>query len=319
MATSVEALTGGQLVFVQGGQGSPVAGINTIGQTWVLPLVYNGFDGWETGVQLNNISPGGGSQALTIEVFNENGQQIETITDRITNLSGATLFFGARNAPDYKVGTIRVRPTDAGTALGITAQVVNYSRGMAFSYNAFMSLNTSVINLATGAQDVTVALGNETCIGVNQPATFIGGQPLQLPVSQCLYVPSVRKDVSIDPDTGRVRLGWTSGVRVMHGDDYQPIPVQLTMRYFDPSGYEWTIAREAVVISAPYQAHTWFLGNTAPLPTGFDGSAIITSTSPRVFGIGTVIDYARPSAVPGQPPADRAGGWNLPNAAGFIN
>ena len=62
-----------------------------------------------------------------------------------------------------------------------------------------------------GAQDVTVALGNETCIGINQPATFIGGQPLQLPVAQCLYVPSVRKDISIDPDTGRVRLGWTSG------------------------------------------------------------------------------------------------------------
>jgi len=182
-----------------------------------------------------------------------------------------------------------------------------------------MSLNTSTINVATGAQDVTVALGNETCIGVNQPATFIGGQPLQLPTAQCLYVPSVRKDVSIDPDTGRVRLGWTTGIRVMNGDDYAPIPVQLTMRYFDPTGFEWTIAREAVVISTPYQAHTWFLGNTASLPTGFDGSAIITSTTPRVFGIATVIDYARPSAVPGQPPADRAGGWNLANAAGFIN
>ena len=119
--------------------------------------------------------------------------------------------------------------------------------------------------------------------------------------------------------TGRVRLGWTSGIRVMHGDDYQPIPVQLTLRYFDPSGFEWTNAREAVVITGPYQAHTWFLGNTASLPTGFDGSAIITSTSPRVFGIATVIDYARPSAVPGQPPADRAGGWNIANAAGFIN
>ncbi len=320
MATAVEALIGGQLNFLNGAQnGSPVAGLPAVGQTWVLPLVYNGFDGWETGVQLNNLSAGGGSQALTIEVFNENGQQIETITDRITNISGATLFFGARNAPDYKVGVIRIRPTDAPVSLGVTAQVVNYSRGMAFSYNGFMSLNTSTINVATGAQDVTVALGNETCIGVNQPATYIGGQPLQLPVAQCLYVPSVRKDVSIDPDTGRVRLGWTSGIRVMHGDDYQPIPVQLTMRYFDPSGYEWTIAREAVVISSPYQAHTWFLGNTAPLPTGFDGSAIITSTSPRVFGIATVIDYARPSAVPGQPPADRAGGWNLPNAAGFIN
>jgi len=319
MATAVESLSGGQLVFANGAQGSPVAGLNAVGQTWVLPLVYNGFDGWETGVQLNNLSPGGGSQALTIEVFNENGQQIETITDRIANISGATLFFGSRNAPDYKVGVIRIRPTDASVSLGITAQVVNYSRGMAFSYNAFMSLNTSTINIATGAQDVTVALGNETCIGINQPATYIGGQPLQLPVAQCLYVPSVRKDVSIDPDTGRVRLGWTTGIRVMHGDDYQPIPIQLTMRYFDPSGYEWTIAREAVVISSPYQAHTWFLGNTAPLPTGFDGSAIVTSTSPRVFGIGTVIDYARPSAVPGQPPADRAGGWNLPNAAGFIN
>jgi hypothetical protein len=319
MATAIEAVVGTQLVFLNGGQGSIVAGANAVGQTWVLPLVYNGFDGWETGVQLNNLSPGGGSQALTIEVFNENGQQIETITDRISNQSGATLFFGARNAPDYKVGVIRIRPTDASVSLGVAAQVVNYSRGMAFSYNGFMSLNTSTINIATGAQDVTVALGNETCVGVSQPATYIGGQPLQLPVSQCLYVPSVRKDVSIDPDTGRVRLGWTSGIRVMHGDDYQPIPVQLTMRYFDPSGYEWTIAREAVVISAPYQAHTWFLGNTAPLPTGFDGSAIITSTSPRVFGIATVIDYARPSAVPGQPPADRAGGWNLPNAAGFIN
>ncbi|HLH24474.1 MAG TPA: hypothetical protein VK066_18280 [Chloroflexota bacterium] len=319
MATSVPSVTGGQLVFANGAQGSPVAGFGAIGQTWVLPLVYNGFDGWETGVQLNNLSPGGGSQALTIEVFNENGQQIETITDRIANISGATLFFGSRNAPDYKVGVIRIRPTDASVALGVTAQVVNYARGMAFSYNAFMSLNTSVINLATGAQDVTVALGNETCIGINQPATYIGGQPLQLPVAQCLYVPSVRKDVSIDPDTGRVRLGWTTGIRVMHGDDYQPIPIQLTIRYFDPSGFEWTISREAVVISSPYQAHTWFLGNTAPLPTGFDGSAIITSTSPRVFGIGTVIDYARPSAVPGQPPADRAGGWNLANAAGFIN
>ena len=50
-----------------------------------------------------------------------------------------------------------------------------------------------------------------------------------------------------------------------------------------------------------------------------DGSAIINSTSPRVFGIATVIDYARPSAVPGQPPAGRAGGWNVANAAGFIN
>ncbi len=190
---------------------------------------------------------------------------------------------------------------------------------MAFSYNAFNSLNTSVINVATGAQDVTVALGNETCIGVNQPATFIGGQPLQLPIAQCLYVPSVRKDISIDPDTGRVRLGWTTGIRVLNGDDYAPIPVQLTIRYFDPSGFEWTIAREAVVISSPWMAHTWFLGNTASLPTGFDGSAIITSTTPRVFGLATVIDYARPSAVPGQPPADRAGGWNLPNAAGFIN
>ena len=119
-----------------------------------------------------------------------------------------------------------------------------------------------------------------------------------------------------DPDTGRVRLGWTSGIRVMHGDDYQPVPIQLTLRYFDPSGFEWVIAREAVVISAPYQAHTWFLGNTASLPTGFDGSAIITSTSPRVFGLGTVIDYARPSAVPGQPPADRADVFPLPNAAG---
>ena len=57
-------------------------------------------------------------------------------------------------------------------------------------------------------------------------------------------MPSVRKDISIDPDTGRVRLGWTSGIRVMHGDDYQPIPIQLTMRYFDPSGFEWIIARE---------------------------------------------------------------------------
>jgi len=252
-------------------------------------------------------------------VFNENGQQIETIQDRIANIGGASYFFGARNAPDYKVGTIRIRQTDGGAPLSITAQVVNYSRGMAFSYNAFSSLNTSVINIENGAQDVNVALGNETCIGINQPATFIGGQPFQLPTAQCLYVPSIRKDISIDPDTGRVRLGWTSGVRVMHGDDYQPIPIQLTMRYFDPSGFEWVIAREAVVISAPYQAHTWFLGNTASLPAGFDGSAIITSTSPRVFGIGTVIDYARPSAVPGQPPADRAGGWNLANAAGFIN
>ena len=100
---------------------------------------------------------------------------------------------------------------------------------------------------------------------------------------------------------------------------YQPIPIQLTLRYFDPSGFEWIIAREAFVISSPYMAHTTFLGNTASLPAGFDGSAIVTSTSPRVFGVGTVIDYARPSAVPGQPPADRAGGWNLANAAGFIN
>src|SRR5262249_22596068 len=159
---------------------------------------------------LNNVSPGGGSQALTIEEFNENGQQIETITDRISNQSGATLFFGARNAPDYKVGVIRIRPTDPSVALQVTAQVVNYSRGMASSYNGFMSLSTSTINIATGAQDVTVALRTEPCVGVSQPATYIGGQPLQLPVSQCLYVPSVRKDVSIDPDTGRVRLGWTS-------------------------------------------------------------------------------------------------------------
>ncbi len=318
MATAVESTSVSALVFNQGGQQTATSGVGAIGQTWVLPLVYNGFDGWETGIQLTNQGP---SAAITvsIEVFNENGQQIETFQDRISNFTGVTYFFGARNAPDYKVGTVRIRPTDATLPLAVTAQVVNYARGMAFGYNAFMSLNTSTINVATGAQDVTVALGNETCIGVNQPATFIGGQPLQLPTAQCLYVPSVRKDVSIDPDTGRVRLGWTTGIRVMNGDDYAPIPVQLTMRYFDPSGFEWTIAREAVVISTPYQAHTWFLGNTASLPTGFDGSAIITSTTPRVFGIATVIDYARPSAVPGQPPADRAGGWNLANAAGFIN
>jgi hypothetical protein len=74
-----------------------------------------------------------------------------------------------------------------------------------------------------------------------------------------------------------------------------------------------------VIISGFAQAQTWFLGNNSQIPTGFDGSAIITSTSPRVYGLGTVIDYARPSAVPGQPPADRAGGWNLANAAGLIN
>jgi len=323
MATAAEGIFNSQLQFFQNQTtppgGSPGAGgAQAIGQIWVLPIVYNGFDGWETGIQMTNQQIGG-STSFSIEVFNENGQQIETIQDRIANIGGASYFFGARNAPDYKVGTLRIRQTDGAAPLSITAQVVNYSRGMAFSYNAFSSLNTSVINIATGAQDVNVALGNETCIGINQPATFIGGQPFQLPTAQCLYVPSVRKDISIDPDTGRVRLGWTSGIRVMHGDDYQPIPIQLTMRYFDPSGFEWIIAREAVVISAPYQAHTWFLGNTASLPAGFDGSAIVTSTSPRVFGIGTVIDYARPSAVPGQPPADRAGGWNLANAAGFIN
>jgi hypothetical protein len=323
MATASEGIFNSQLQFFQNATtpptGTPGAGgAQAIGQTWVFPIVYNGFDGWETGIQITNQQIGG-SNSFSIEVFNENGQQIETIQDRIANIGGASYFFGARNAPDYKVGTIRIRQTDGAAPMSMTAQVVNYSRGMAFSYNAFNSLNTSVINIATGAQDVNVALGNETCIGINQPATFIGGQPFQLPIAQCLYVPSVRKDISIDPDTGRVRLGWTSGIRVMHGDDYQPIPIQLTMRYFDPSGFEWIIAREAVVISAPYQAHTWFLGNTASLPAGFDGSAIITSTSPRVFGIGTVIDYARPSAVPGQPPADRAGGWNLANAAGFIN
>ncbi len=318
MATAVEGIFTAQVVFQQGAQGAPVGGLNAIGQVFTLPLVYNGFDGWETGIQITNSGPAA-AISFSIEVFNENGQSIETIQDRIGNFSGATYFFGARNAPDYKVGAVRIRPTDATLTIHITAQVVNYARGMAFSYNAFNSLNTSVINVATGAQDVTVALGNETCIGVNQPATFIGGQPLQLPIAQCLYVPSVRKDISIDPDTGRVRLGWTTGIRVLNGDDYAPIPVQLTIRYFDPSGFEWTIAREAVVISSPWMAHTWFLGNTASLPTGFDGSAIITSTTPRVFGIATVIDYARPSAVPGQPPADRAGGWNLANAAGFIN
>ncbi len=323
MATAVEGIFNSQLVFLQNPTGPPAAqpfaaGVNAVGQVWQLPLVYSGFDGWETGIQVTNQQIGG-SISISIEVFNENGQQIETIQDRVANLSGVSYFFGARNAPDYKVGVVRIRPTDGAAPLGVTAQVVNYSRGMAFSYNAFMSLNTSVINIATGAQDVNVALGNETCIGINQPATYIGGQPFQLPVAQCLYVPSVRKDISIDPDTGRVRLGWTSGIRVMHGDDYQPIPIQLTLRYYDPSGFEWIIAREAFVISAPYQAHTTFLGNTASLPAGFDGSAIVTSTSPRVFGLGTVIDYARPSAVPGQPPADRAGGWNLANAAGFIN
>jgi hypothetical protein len=319
MATALEGTVNSQLVFNQApGQQSPVAGINAVGQIYTLPLVYNGFDGWETGIQVLNAGSSG-SLTVSVEVFNENGQQVETFQDRLSNQSGATFFFGARNAPDYKVGTLRIRPTDSSLPLSITTQVINYSRGMAFAFNGFNSLNTSTVNVATGVQDVTVTLGNETCIGVAQPATFIGGQPLQLPTSQCLYVPSVRKDVSIDPDSGRVRLGWTSGIRVMNGDDYTPIPVQLTLRYFDPTGFEWTNAREAVVISAAYQAHTWFLGNTASLPTGFDGSAIITSTSPRVFGIGTVIDYARPSAVPGQPPADRAGGWNIANSAGFIN
>jgi hypothetical protein len=257
---------------------------------------------------------------FSLEVFNENGQQTETLEVEIPAfMTSVNYFQAARGASDYKLGSARIRPVDGAAALAVTAQVVNYARGMAFQYNAFMSLNTSAINVATGAQDLNVALGNETCVGLNQPATFIGGQPLQLPVAQCLYVPSVRKDVSIEADTGRVQLGWTSGVRVLHGDEYQPLPVQLTIRYFDPSGFEWIIAREAVVIAAPYQAHTWFLGNTASLPSGFDGSAIVTSTSPRVFGIATVVDYARPGAAPGQPPAGRAGGWNLANAAGFVN
>src|SRR5262249_53814268 len=293
----VEGIYNSPLMFQQApAQNVAVAGITAIGQVWVFPLVYNGFDGWETGIQMTNTNAGGGSMTVVFEVFNENGQQIETFTDRVSNLTGNTYFFGARNAPDYKVGSIRMRPTDAAVAIQGTVQLVNYSRGMAISYNAFMSNNTSVVNIATGAQDVTVALGNETCIGINQPATFIGGQPLQLPVAQCLYVPSVRKDISIDPDTGRVRLGWTSGIRVVYGDDLGAIPTWLTLRYFDPSGFEWTIAREAVIINSPWMAHTWFLGNAAPLPTGFDGSAIITSPSPRVFGIRTLIDYARPIA-----------------------
>src|SRR5579883_1075264 len=327
LATALPGIYNSSLYFNQVNTGASTqtpagtpfaAGYQAIGQIVVLPLVYNGFDGWSTGIQVSN--PGvGGATSYSLEFFNENGQQVETIQDRVGALAGVTYFTAARNAPDYKVGSVRIRATDGAAPFQVAVQMVNYARGMAIAYNGFNSLNTSVINVATGGQDVTPALGNETCVGINQPATFISGQPLQLPVAQCLYVPSVRKDVSIDPDTGRVRLGWTTGIRVMHGDDYQPIPIQLTIRYFDPSGFEWTIAREAVVISSPWMAHTWFLGNTASLPTGFDGSAIITSTNPRVFGVATVIDYARPSAVPGQPPAGRAAGWNIANSSGFIN
>ena len=75
----------------------------------------------------------------------------------------------------------------------------------------------------------------------------------------------------------------------------------------------------ALILAEARESLTWFLGNTGSLPSGFDGSAIVTSTSPRVFGIGTVVDYARPGAAPGRPPAGRAGGWNLANAAGFVN
>jgi hypothetical protein len=327
LATALPGIYNSSLYFNQVNTGASTqtpagtpfaAGYQAIGQIVVLPLVYNGFDGWSTGIQVSN--PGvGGATSYSLEFFNENGQQVETIQDRVGALAGVTYFTAARNAPDYKVGSVRIRATDGAAPFQVAVQMVNYARGMAIAYNGFNSLNTSVINVATGGQDVTPALGNETCVGINQPATFISGQPLQLPVAQCLYVPSVRKDVSIDPDTGRVRLGWTSGIRVLNGDDLNPIPSWLTIRYFDPSGFEWTIAREAFVISSPWMAHTTFLGNTASLPTGFDGSAIITATNPRVFGVATVIDYARPSAVPGQPPAGRAAGWNIANSSGFIN
>ena len=81
MATAIEGIFNSQLQFFQNATtpptGSPGAGgAQAIGQIFVLPIVYNGFDGWETGIQMTNQQIGGSNS------FSHRGVQRERAADR---------------------------------------------------------------------------------------------------------------------------------------------------------------------------------------------------------------------------------------------
>jgi hypothetical protein len=252
-----QAASGGLLLSYQGvnaqtwNVGMP-PDANTGPRFNLAPLIYREFNGWNTGLQVQNLS--GVYNALVKVYFLDNsGDVIETIVDWICPRGAQTFYLPAiNNLPGQYVGWARVEsqnwwgpgdpPVDAPYIQSVV-NLVNYGTGQGLAYNAL-------------------------------PARWGGGESGW----QVLGLPRLVKDQreALEP----ISAGWSSEIAVANLN-LEPNVTVFRLDFFDQNGLLYSLCQTINEKQVDYVK----LANIGIIPAGWSGSAVLSvQCGPGVLG-----------------------------------
>ena len=233
------------------------------------PLVYRGYEGWDAGVQVQNLSST--TNALVKVYFLDgSGDIITTLVDWICKRGSQTFYLPAvNNLPGSYVGQFRVASQNWHTPGDKTVRppkvlsvvnLINYNTGQGLSYNALPEQKAW-----------------------NEVTTVSGTTQIALP-----FLVKQKHD-PFEP-TGST---WTSKIALTNLVHYSSFDdVVVSVDFFDQNGFLYRICEKL----NPKDVDYIDLDNYGVLPPGWMGSALITiqCTAPtdkdgRSMGIGAVV------------------------------
>ncbi len=280
--------------YQAGGGGSGSTGINLRFGKLYGALVFNDYNGWNSGLTVANFAGfgDGGSSNISMTFYDEASRVVGIISDRIGGESGRTFYLPLLpfTLPSGFKGMVIVEGTPAEfsneASLVVYANHVNYPRNQNMAY------------VFTSDDQLRAPPANDTrpCIGTDP---FTRGVQFLQKVQSCLWVSEAVRQAP-----GGIPNGPTTGIRVFNPTAGS---AEVEVIYFDSAGFEWTDARTVFTIPAFSQA-TLFLGTERRLPEVWSGSALIRS-SQIVVGIANVVNYG----ITGH---DESRAFNLPNQSG---
>jgi hypothetical protein len=274
----------------------------------VGPLIYSEYQGWDTGIQVQNLSS---TTAAKVKVyFNDRSGDIETtLVDWICPRGSQTFYLPAiASLPGNWVGAVRVESQDWYTPGGpvvpaanvsAVAQLVNYADVQHLSTNEAIAYNLLAENDATDWQVGSGAGGRESGATV-------------------LAVPSLLKDLE--------GTGVTSELAIANLVQ-KPGFTDFALHIYDQNGYVDFVCEKLADKQVEYvDLSTW-----GYLNPGFKGSAVISATywehdvfSPEgdflrnLVGLGAVTIERSSTTLLQQVPGDEAAGSEaIPVAGAF--
>jgi hypothetical protein len=258
------------------------------------PLLFKNYNGWSSGLVVTVMTTSGGqSSTATVSFYDEGGQYIGQLSDRLSRATMYVYLPAIEFLPDKFRGTAIIHVGCAGCdfpgfAPGFSASSmvnhVNYDRNTAMSYDGIGI--SAVVNRTEG-------VGELPCISIG--------------FTTCAWAGDVVKTYTVSRDN--VQIGPQTGIRIYNPDPQSfGTPATVVIHFIDDTGVIWNEATQVVTIP-PFGVNTIFPMYDARLPEIFSGSVRISASGNYIVGIAQTVDYSASGV-------DAGGAYNLQYQSG---